>query len=79
MGQWAKSASQVANTSSFDRCIQNNGDRMGRRFILDLRKTVQRITSVFIRLGTCPTGIFATTFKVFMSMATTELNVELPT
>jgi len=47
---------------------------MGRRFILDLRKTVQRITSVFIRLGTCPTGIFATTFKVFMSMATTELS-----
>jgi len=39
----------------------------------------QRMTSVFIRLGTCPTGICATTFMVFMSIADTELKVELPT
>jgi hypothetical protein len=41
--------------------------------------TRQRMTSVFIRLGTCPTGIVATAFLVATSIAVTELKVELPT
>jgi hypothetical protein len=41
--------------------------------------TRQRMTSVFMRLGTCPTGIVATAFLVATSIAVTELKVELPT
>jgi hypothetical protein len=39
----------------------------------------QRITSVLIRLGTSPTGMFATTFIALVSMADTDLIPEFET
>src|SRR5947208_9882992 len=39
----------------------------------------QRITSVLMRLGTSPTGMFATTFIALVSMADTDLIPEFET